>query len=120
MVDECVICMESRPCNVTLESCGHKFHIRCIGNIHKPECPLCRQRITDKDILRNIRASTIDISTVRFASIRRSSIELPSNSFAASTETQSPPEDTNLIKKSDSPFRTSTYANSLPRTGLFS
>jgi len=39
--------------------CKHRFHVDCINNIHKPECPICREP------LNLINSSKVDINKIK-------------------------------------------------------
>lgn len=45
----CYICLEHSDKKFVVLDCGHKFHKVCISKIHKPECPLCRKKISSID-----------------------------------------------------------------------
>ncbi len=47
-VEQCNICFDEETvrCKVVKTVCHHTFHTDCLKQLHKPECPLCREDIT--------------------------------------------------------------------------
>ena len=43
--EHCIICYENLSKDDKKQSCGHRFHQKCLEKHFKPECPLCRAKL---------------------------------------------------------------------------
>lgn len=50
----CYICQEEIIENIFQLICGHEYHIRCISQIRKPECPVCKKQTLNIPNIENI------------------------------------------------------------------
>ena len=60
---ECVICTENifSTKDYAITSCQHSFHLSCLFQIQKNECPLCRKAIFVRENMRIITPTHPDI-----------------------------------------------------------
>ncbi len=48
MISEtCSICLEESSMLITVKPCNHMFHIKCLRNLIKAECPNCRTDLSE-------------------------------------------------------------------------
>lgn len=48
--DDCAICLDTLNSKKSIKlSCGHWFHIDCLTNCVRRECPLCRKKLSVED-----------------------------------------------------------------------
>lgn len=50
----CYICQEEINENIFQLICGHEYHIKCISQIRKPECPVCKRQTINIPNIENI------------------------------------------------------------------
>jgi hypothetical protein len=50
----CYICQEEIIENIFQLICGHEYHINCISQIRKPECPVCKKQTLNIPNIENI------------------------------------------------------------------
>ncbi len=68
-VEKCSICLEElETCragfkNVVFTHCGHPFHPNCIGRLQSSECPVCRQSLSEAQIV-NLREAAQNAAIV--------------------------------------------------------
>jgi len=76
--DDCSIClaaMNGYSQDVYMLSCGHMFHLDCLGKCKKPLCPICRQQMNAYEAMYVFSHSVIDKLMVRIYSMSAKSIE---------------------------------------------
>lgn len=50
----CYICQEEIIEKYFQLICGHEYHVRCISQIRKPECPVCKKQTLNIPNIENI------------------------------------------------------------------
>ena len=46
-MDNCSICLDELNSSIVKTSCNHSFHLDCLKQLCKPECPLCKSDISE-------------------------------------------------------------------------
>jgi hypothetical protein len=82
--DDCAICLGEMCENdkdLFLLSCGHMFHVDCLSNCKKPECPICRKQFLPEEATSLYYPKIIQPLAIKLFSLPAQSIEYVLSTF---------------------------------------